>query len=246
MIQLIPAIDLRGGNCVRLWQGSYERETIYDNDPVEMARSWRAQNAGFLHVVDLDAARWASGADNRCAIGRICTALDIPVQVGGGIRSLDDIKAMLNLGASRVILGTVAARKPDLVSEAIDQFSPEQVVVGIDARDGIVCVEGWTESSGIDALDLAAHMEDRGVRRIVYTDISRDGTMEGPNIEAYKNLSRRLRHVRITASGGVGDFRHLAALNTLQSSGVDSVIVGRSLYETKFPCQRIWKWSTPE
>ncbi len=244
MILLIPAIDLLGGKCVRLWQGSYEQETVYYHNPVKMAKLWRVQDARVLHVVDLDAAQSNAASNNRSAIGRICAALDIPVQVGGGIRTLEDIESMLDRGASRVILGTAAALHPEMVSEAIAQFTPAQVVVGIDARDGEVRVEGWTKGSGIDALDLAADMETRGVRRIIYTDISRDGTMEGPNVEAYRNLSHRLRYVRITASGGVGNYSHLAALNALEPEGIDSVIVGRSLYENKFPCQGIWRWNT--
>ena len=246
MILLIPAVDLLGGQCVRLWQGSYEQKTVYYQDPVKMAKLWRVQNARVLHVVDLDAARGNVVSSNRSAIGAICDALDIPVQVGGGIRSIGDIESLLDKGASRVILGTVAVRNPNLVSEAIARFTPARVVVGIDARDGEVRVEGWTKGSGITALDLATDMEARGVRRIIYTDISRDGTMAGPNLEAYRNLSRQLRRIRITASGGVGNYSHLAALNTLEPDGVDSVIVGRSLYENKFPCQKIWFWNYKE
>ena len=245
MILVIPAIDLRGGKCVRLYQGSYEQETIYYDDPVKMAKLWRVQNARVIHVVDLDAARGGSD-DNRTVITNICDALDIPVQVGGGIRSMDDIQAALDQGVYRVVLGTSAVRNPDLVSEAIAEFTCSRIVVGIDAKDGEVRVEGWTEGSGLDAVDFAQDMEQRGVRRIVYTDISRDGTLEGPNIQAYRTLGEHLQRARITASGGVGNYKDLIRLNELTPYRVDSVIVGRALYENKFPCQQLWCWHYKE
>ncbi len=213
---VIPAIDLRAGRCVRLYQGEYERETIYFEDPVKMAKLWRVQNAKVLHVVDLDAAKGEeSGPDNRSVIHAICENLDIPVQLGGGIRSLEDVEAALSMGVSRVIIGTAAVKRPELVSEAITHFKAHRVVVGIDARDGEVRVDGWTKGSGIKAIDLALEMEKRGCCRIVYTDISRDGTLAGP---------------------------HLVALAGMAEYRIDSVIVGRALYENKFPCQNIWCW----
>ncbi|MDX1548153.1 MAG: 1-(5-phosphoribosyl)-5-[(5-phosphoribosylamino)methylideneamino]imidazole-4-carboxamide isomerase [Rhodothermales bacterium] len=241
---VIPAIDVRGGRCVRLYQGSYQRETVYYDDPVKMAKLWRVQNARVLHLVDLDAARGGSADrdDNRAVIGRICAELDIPVQLGGGVRSMDDIQAALDLGVYRVVLGTAAVRDPDLVEAAVERFSCRRIVVGIDARDGEVRVEGWTEGSGVDAVAFAQDMERRGVRRIVYTDISRDGTMEGPNVDAYRTLGKHLEKTRITASGGVGSYRDLLALMELKTYRVDSVIVGRALYENRFPCQQFWCW----
>jgi len=248
MLLVIPAIDLRGGQCVRLYQGSYEKETIYFDDPVKMAKLWRVQNARVVHVVDLDAARGGSDdcADNRDVIGRICHELDIPVQVGGGIRTLDDVETMIDLGVYRVVLGTAAVRAPDLVSAAIDQFGCHQIVVGIDAKGGEVRVEGWTEGSGLDAVELALDMEQRGVRRIVYTDISRDGTLAGPNTDAYRTLGKHLTKARITASGGVGGYRDLLRIQELGAYGIDSVIIGRALYENKFPCQQFWCWHYKE
>ena len=245
MTLVIPAIDLRGGQCVRLYQGSYDRETVYFEDPVKMAKLWRVQNAKVLHLVDLDAARGGT-EDNRTVIRTICGALDIPVQLGGGIRTMEDIEAALDLGLYRVILGTAAVRDPDLVSEAVARFSCSRVVVGIDARDGEVRVQGWTEGSGLDAIEFALDMEKRGVRRIVYTDISRDGTMAGPNTEAYRTLGEHLTHARITASGGVGDYRDLLRIKELEAYRVDSVIVGRALYENAFPCQQFWCWNKKE
>jgi phosphoribosylformimino-5-aminoimidazole carboxamide ribotide isomerase len=248
MTLVIPAIDLRDGRCVQLHQGDYDEETVYFEDPVKMAKLWRVQNARTLHLVDLDAARGGSEDrdDNRDEIRRICEALDIPIQLGGGIRSIEQIEAALEMGVYRVIIGTAAVRNPDLVSEAIERFSCRRVVVGIDARDGEARVQGWTEGSGVDAVELAQEMEDRGVRRIIYTDISRDGTMEGPNVEAYRTMGRHLDKTRITASGGVGGYDDLLRLQNLQSYGVDSVVVGKALYENRFPCQQFWSWHDKE
>lgn len=242
MFLVIPAIDLRGGHCVRLHQGQYEEETIYFDDAVKMAKLWRVQNAKVLHVVDLDAAL-GKGQDNRAIIRQIAACLDIPVQVGGGVRTMEDIDAMLDCGVYRVILGTSAVREPELVSEAVAKHGASRIVVGIDAQDGEAKVQGWTEGSGLDAVEMALDMERRGCRRIVYTDISRDGTMEGPNIEAYRRLGSALTRCRLTASGGVGDFHDLVALSELRGLGIDSVIVGRALYENRFPCQKTWCWN---
>jgi phosphoribosylformimino-5-aminoimidazole carboxamide ribotide isomerase len=238
---LIPAIDLRDGRCVQLHQGDYDEETVYFDDPVKMAKLWRVQNARTLHVVDLEAAR-GEGDHNRPVIRDICDTLDIPVQLGGGIRSLEQIEAALEMGVYRVILGTAAVKNPDLIEAAIEQFSSHRIVVGIDARDGEVRVQGWTEGAGLDAVNFAREMEARGVRRIVYTDISRDGTMSGPNIEAYRTMGSALSETRITASGGVGEYEDLLSIQTLQPYGVDSVIVGTALYENRFPCQQFWAW----
>ena len=230
MTLVIPAIDLRGGQCVRLYQGSYAKETVYFDDPVKMAKLWRVQNARALHLVDLDAAR-GDRDDNRAQIAAICEALDIPIQLGGGIRSMEDVEEAIELGVYRVIIGTAAVRDPDLVTEAIRKYSCSRVAVGIDARDGEVRVQGWTEGSGVDAIELALDMEARGCRRFIYTDISRDGTLAGPNIEAYRDLGSRLKQARITASGGIGGYEDLLRIKELLGFRVDSVIVGRALYD---------------
>ena len=210
-----------------------------------MARLWRVQNAKVLHMVDLDAARGDldGSAINREVIKAVCDVLDIPVQVGGGIRTMKDIETALSLGVYRVIIGTAAVKNPALVSEAIEKFGAHRIVVGIDARDGEVRTEGWLEGSGVDVAELAIDMQKRGCRRIVYTDISRDGTMQGPNLEAYKSLAHKLSTVCVTASGGVGTYQDLINLLPLKKLHVDSVIVGRALYENKFPCQKIWCWN---
>lgn len=245
MALVIPAIDIRGGRCVRLHQGSYDDETVYFDDPVKMAKLWRAQNARILHVVDLDAAR-GDAENNRDVIREMCSTLDIPIQLGGGIRSIEQIEAALDMGIYRVIIGTAAVRNPELISEAIERFSHDRIVVGIDARDGEARVQGWTEGSGVDATELALDMESRGVRRIVYTDISRDGTMEGPNVQAYRTLGKHLTDCKITASGGIGEHSDLLKIESLEPYGVDSIIVGKALYEKAFPCQQFWAWHDEE
>ena len=242
MTLVIPAIDIKDGRCVRLYQGQYEEEKVYFDDPVKMAKLWRVQNAKVLHVVDLDAARGDRGVNDE-VIRSICQCLDIPVQVGGGIRSLDDVERALEGGAYRVVIGTSAVRQPEMVSKAIERFGDRKVVVAIDARDGEVRVEGWTESSGVAAIDFAVQMEGRGCTRFVYTDISRDGTLQGPNVEAYRELGLRLERARITASGGVSGYRDLLRVSELEQYRVDSVIVGRALYENCFPCQQFWCWN---
>ena len=240
-ILVIPAIDIRGGRCVRLYQGKYETEKVYFDDPVKMAKLWRVQNAKVLHAVDLDAAQGGS-ENNRDVIHNICKELDIPIQIGGGIRTMDDIDRALEAGVYRVIIGTAAAQNPDLVTEAVAKHGCSKIVVEIDVEDGEVRVQGWTEGSGIDAVSFALDMESRGCRRIIYTDISRDGTMEGPNIDAYRAMGTRLSKTKITASGSIGTHLHLIALNDLLDCGVDSVIIGRALYENSFSCQQFWCW----
>lgn len=242
MILVIPAIDLRDGKCVRLYQGSYEKETVYFADPIKMAKLLRLQNARVLHVVDLDAARGGTD-ENREVIANIARSLDIPIQVGGGVRTLDDIEALLELGVYRVIIGTSAVRDPEMVAEAISRHTCSRVVVGIDAKEGEVRVDGWTEGSGIDAVDLALQMEENGVRRIIYTDIGRDGTLEGPNTEAYRAMGRALNHAHVTVSGGIGGYQDLLRVKELKPYRVDSVIIGRALYENRFPCQQFWCWN---
>lgn len=240
LVQPIPAIDLLGGRCVRLLQGAYDQVTTYHEDPVAVARRWYALGAGRLHVVDLDAAK-GGPANNAIQIEAITKAIDIPVQTGGGVRTIEDVERALALGIRRVIIGTAAVRRPEFVSEALRRFGPERVAVGIDARNGEVRVQGWTKGSGLDALAFAVDMESRGIRRIIYTDISRDGTMQGPNLDAYRALGSTLQYARITASGGVAGYEDLKALQTLAPLKVDSVIVGRALYEGRFEGQILWE-----
>jgi phosphoribosylformimino-5-aminoimidazole carboxamide ribotide isomerase len=224
---IVPAIDLKGGKCVRLLRGEMATETVYGDDPVAMGRRWVEEGAAYLHVVDLDGA--VSGEPvNSAAIAALCQALPIPIEIGGGVRTVARAAELLELGADRVIFGTAALRHPTVVREACQRF-PGRVAVGIDARDGMVAVQGWTETSGITASDLARQAETFGACRIIYTDISRDGTQQGVNVVATRSIADAIR-IPVTASGGVGSLDDIRALRTVSASGIDAVIVGRALY----------------
>lgn len=222
---IFPAIDIRGGKCVRLTEGRFDRETVFADNPVAMAERWQAEGGEFLHIVDLDGAL-AGKPVNFSIVRAIIDAVTIPVQVGGGIRCLETIDELLAAGVNRVILGSVAVKQPDLVTEACRRY-PGQIVVGIDARDGMAAVEGWEQSGGISAVELAASMAQRGVERIIYTDIGRDGTLAGVNIAATAALARQA-NVKVIASGGVKDLSDIRALHA--ADGIEGVIVGKALY----------------
>lgn len=240
MILPIPAIDVLEGSCVRLMQGAYDQVTNYHTDPLAVALHWESMGAPLLHIVDLDAARTGGRTNNRTLIASIAERVSIPIQTGGGIRSSADITRTLDLGIHRVIIGTAAVKDPQLVSTMVTQYGSERIAVGIDARDGEVQISGWVDGTGVSAFEFAHDMESRGIRRIIYTDISRDGTMEGPNLSAYRNLGRQLQSAQLMASGGVSGPKDLTALSELESIGVDSVIVGRALYEGKFAEYDLW------
>jgi phosphoribosylformimino-5-aminoimidazole carboxamide ribotide isomerase len=226
-VLIIPAIDLKGGKCVRLVRGDMNAETVYGDDPVRIGLRFVTAGAQYLHVVDLDAA--VSGQPvNHGLIADLCRTLPIPIEVGGGIRDLARASALVDLGVDRVIFGTVALTQPEVVREACAVL-PGKVAVGIDARDGKVAVKGWTETSATAASDLARRCQDAGASRIIYTDISRDGTQEGVNVEATAALAAALQ-IPVTASGGVGSLDDITALKPHEAAGVDSVIVGRALY----------------
>ena len=224
-LTVIPAIDLRGGRCVRLVQGDYERETVFSDDPVKVALGWQAAGARMLHVVDLDGARDGVPAQ-RDVIGALVAALDIPVQVGGGVRTVEHGAALYDAGVERVVIGTAAIEQPELVDRLLAAYGPERVVVGVDARDGLVAIRGWTTTSDVTAEALIEGMRERGVRRVVYTDIDRDGTLVSPNFDAIARIGRL--GVAVVASGGVATRAHLWRLATIP--GVDEAIVGRALY----------------
>jgi phosphoribosylformimino-5-aminoimidazole carboxamide ribotide isomerase len=225
---LFPAIDLKDGACVRLLRGRMEDATLYNPDPAAQARAFAAAGSAWLHVVDLNGA-FAGKPVNADAVRAILAAVDIPVQLGGGIRDMASIEAWLDAGVRRVILGTVALRDPGLVRAACKAF-PERIVVGIDARDGKVAVEGWAETSEMTARDLALAFEDAGVAAIVYTDIERDGALQGPNVAATAALARALT-TPVIASGGVASLEDLQALKTHEKDGIAGVIAGRALYD---------------
>jgi phosphoribosylformimino-5-aminoimidazole carboxamide ribotide isomerase len=223
-----PAIDLKDGQCVRLLRGEMDSATVFNEDPAGQARSFEAAGCRWLHVVDLNGA-FAGRPINGVAVDMILDAIRIPVQLGGGIRDIKTIAGWLELGVTRVILGTVAVRDPALVREACSTF-PGRVAVGIDHRDGRVAVEGWSEVSETTALELAKRLEDAGASSIIYTDISRDGTMEGPNVEATVALAKAVS-TPVIASGGVSSMDDLAALKRAGEGIIEGVICGRAIYD---------------
>ncbi len=224
---VIPAIDLKEGRCVRLEQGLMERDTVFNDNPAAQALEWQRQGAELLHIVDLDGA-FAGEPKNRAAIAAIVGALSIPTQLGGGIRDLATVEAYLSLGVGRVILGTAAQRNPELVKEACLKF-PGRIVVGIDAKNGMVAVQGWAEVTGITAVDLAKKFEGYGVAAIIYTDIARDGMLQGPNLEATKALAEAIS-IPVIASGGVSTLADITNLMAIEDSGVTGVITGKAVY----------------
>ncbi|MBE6075372.1 MAG: 1-(5-phosphoribosyl)-5-[(5-phosphoribosylamino)methylideneamino]imidazole-4-carboxamide isomerase [Selenomonas ruminantium] len=224
---IFPAIDIRDGKCVRLFKGDFAQETVFSDKPAQMAQKWESQGAKFLHLVDLDGAL-AGAPRNLDTVREILAAVNIPVELGGGIRTMENIDEVLALGVRRVILGSVAVRNPALVKEACARYG-DRIVVGIDAKDGIVAVDGWGVSGDVDVLVLAQEMKQAGVRTIIYTDISRDGTLAGVNIEATAKLARE-SGVNIVASGGVKSTADIEALKPYEKDGIEGVIVGKSIY----------------
>ena len=228
-MQVIPAIDIRGGRCVRLEQGDYSRETVFGEDPLAVARRWQEAGAARIHVVDLDGAR-EGGPRNAVVIRRLLGAMSTPVQVGGGIRDTATIKSYLAAGAGRVVLGTAAVKDQTTLINALALFR-DRIAVGVDARDGIVVTEGWLETSGLTAAELLRQLSELGVRRIIYTDILRDGTLTEPNFAAIRELLEQASGlpapVSVIASGGISSIKHLLRLAEL---GVEGAIVGKALY----------------
>lgn len=226
-MEVIPAIDLLGGKCVRLYQGDYNQASIFNDNPVEVARQWAEEGATRLHVVDLDGAKEGKSI-NLPVIEAIAKAISIPVQVGGGLRDRSGVSRLLDTGVKRAILGTVAVEQPELVSQLCQEF-PEQIVVGIDARNGKVATRGWLETSEVVATDLAQRMTQQGAAAIIYTDIHRDGTLSGPNMGALRELAESVT-IPVIASGGISSLTDLLSLLSLESLGVTGVIVGRAIY----------------
>ena len=224
---IFPAIDIRGGKCVRLLKGDFAQETVFSDDPAAMARKWQQQGAQFLHLVDLDGAL-AGKSQNLATVRAILSVVTIPVELGGGIRTMANIDEVLALGVRRIILGSVAVHDPDLVKAACAKYG-NRVVVGIDAKDGIVAVDGWGVSGNVQVGTLAKAMAEAGVRTIIYTDIARDGTLEGVNVEATARLARE-SGIRIVASGGVKSVEDIRALKAYEKNGIEGVIVGKSIY----------------
>lgn len=229
---IIPAIDLRQGKCVRLAQGRKEAATGYDRDPIVVAKAFEADGAYLLHVVDLDGAFGEGQSLNREVAKRIIHSVSVPVQFGGGMRAIDDVEELILAGASRVVIGTIAAESPETLATLIERFGP-RIVVGIDARDGQVMTRGWEKQGQIEAVELARRIASVGVERIVYTDVARDGMLTGPNVEQTCLIARE-SGLKVTASGGVSSLEDIERLRRVSECGVDSVIVGKALYEGRF------------
>ena len=223
-MEVIPAVDIKGGKCVRLYQGDYLKETVFSENPVDVAMGWRAQGAKRLHVIDLDGAAGGEPVNIK-VIEAIVRQVDLPVQLGGGIRDEATVAKLLDIGIDRVILGTVAVENPELVKSLCRKYS-EAIVVGIDARDGFVATRGWVKGTEIKALELGLQMADLGVKRIIYTDIKRDGTLTEPGFEAIAGMVKGV-NLPIIAAGGISKLSHLRKLKKL---GVEAAIVGRAIY----------------
>ena len=224
-MEIIPAIDLKDGRCVRLFQGDFNQETVFSDDPLAMAQSWQDQGSQRLHVVDLDGAIRGKPVHLEI-ISSIVKTLDIPVQVGGGIRDLSSAEAWIEIGVARVVIGTAAVRDPDMVQEVCRKLGSDKIVVSVDAKDGLVALQGWQESSSVTVLDLASQMAKLGVVRLLYTDIARDGALTGPDLVTNARLTSET-DLAIQASGGVSS---LEDLRRLLRTGVEGVIIGRALY----------------
>jgi phosphoribosylformimino-5-aminoimidazole carboxamide ribotide isomerase len=229
---IIPAIDLRGGRCVRLTQGQASAETVYAENPVKVAKRWYDEGADMLHIVNLDAALNKNDTENLKALERILFEVKIPVQFGGGVRTVEDARRVDELGATRIVIGTAAIENPVLLEHIIEEFG-STIVVGIDARDGKVALRGWEKLSNINAIDFAQKVAGMGIERIVYTDIARDGMLSGINLDATREIAEA-SGLKVTASGGVASLDDIYALRELEPYGVDSVIVGKALYEGVF------------
>lgn len=225
---LYPAIDIRNGQCVRLRQGQFHDAEVYSHSPVKIAKLWEAQGASHIHIVDLDGAL-AGRSMNEDVIRDIVSSVNIPVQTGGGIRTIKDIETKLSLGVSRVIIGTKAVENPQFVKEAIACFGPDRIVVGIDAKQGMVAIQGWEKVSNYKAVSLALEMKEYGVKTIVYTDITRDGMLLGPNIEHTEEIVR-ITGLSVIASGGVASMKDLESVYQIPVAGV---IIGKALYENR-------------
>ena len=226
---IFPAIDLRAGRVVRLRQGRAEDAMVYGDDPAQIAARWQSEGADWLHVVNLDGAFGESASANLRELARIITAVPIPIQFGGGLRDVATIEAAFAAGVSRVVIGTGALTNPELVTEVLARYGSETVVVGIDTRDGMVATHGWRAQSAISAIDLAQQMAERGITRIVYTDIARDGMLHGVDAQAVADFARATG-LRVIASGGVASLRDVESLCAWESDGIEGMIIGQALY----------------
>lgn len=229
---LFPAIDIRDGRAVRLVQGDYDRETVFDDDPLDAARRWAAEGARYLHVVDLDGAREGRPV-NLEHVRRIAAEAGVPVQCGGGLRDEAAVAAVLDAGAERAVLGTAALHDPELIGRLVDEHG-ERIVVGVDTRDGRVAVAGWIEETDADPAEVIGAMAERGVRRFVYTPVEADGTLQGPDLAEIGRIAAAVGEGELIYSGGVGSLDDVRELARLAIANLEGVIVGRALYERRF------------
>jgi len=238
-VKIIPAIDLKNGRCVRLLQGKEDQETVYGEDPVETALSFEEQGAEQIHLVDLDGA-FRGESKNLEQVERIAQAVKVPIELGGGIRSLDDISRVFDLGVNFVIIGTIAVKNPKVLEEAIQKFE-NQLILGLDAKDGKVAVSGWVEVTEFSDEEFANQWKQHGINRVIYTDISRDGMLTGPNLSSLRRMAIATG-LKITASGGVSSLDDLKQLVELERDGVDEVIVGKAIYERQLDLREACLW----
>lgn len=231
-MHIIPAIDLRDGKCVRLYQGDYSRETIYSDDPREVALSWAYEGAHWLHIVDLDGAR-AGNLVNIETIRSLTSSVSLNIQVGGGIRTIEIAESLISLGVARIIIGTAAVKNPGIIRAFCESLGSQAVVVSVDALDGCVSLEGWTERSEISVIELVEQMSEMGVSRFIYTDIARDGTLTEPNYRAVEEITSAT-DAKFMIAGGISSIEHI---RQLQQTGIEGVIVGKALYEGKVSLQ---------
>ena len=236
---LIPAIDLKNGFCVRLLQGESDIETVYSSDPAAMAVKFEEAGAERLHLVDLDGAFQGEGA-NIPSIRSILKNVSIPIQIGGGLRTEEDIDTMIDLGVTSVIVGTMAVKLPSVLEKILKKYSDEQIILGVDSRDRKVSIEGWKENTEIQDVEFALRWKNYGIKRVVFTDISRDGMLSGPNLAALREMAEHTG-LKIVASGGIASMEDLEQLKTLEPYGVDQVISGKAIYEGKIDLRKVFK-----
>lgn len=232
-IQVYPAIDMKGGKCVRLYQGDYDQETIYGDSPFEMAKKFANEGATWIHLVDLDGAKDGAKIHANEVI-RIANELPVKVQIGGGIRSKEDVSYYLDNGVSRVIIGSLAISQPELVAELIEEYGGDRIVIGLDAKDGMVATHGWLETSGKSAVEVGQYFASKGAKHVIFTDIATDGTLQGPNLKANKELAEATG-LSIIVSGGISSLEDIGAVAELAKiSSVSGVITGKALYNNRF------------
>jgi phosphoribosylformimino-5-aminoimidazole carboxamide ribotide isomerase len=238
---VIPVIDIHNGKCMRLIHGHYESTNFYSDNPVTVAKLFRKENFKCIHITDLDGAVEGE-MRNFPVIKEICKTLDVPVQLGGGIRDFETAKKIIEeLGVYRIVIGTAAISDPDLIKRIIDEFSPSKLVIGIDEKLNNVVTNGWINYANITPLEFATMMDNIGVRRIIYQDVTRVGNCTGPFVERLLEIANKTKNLKITSAGGIGNYSHLKLLTDLKNPKIDSVMMSKSLYENKFPCQVIWR-----